>query len=1628
MEKTQELFSYPIVVIESLWPKLPEEAPKLVGEKYLTQSDDKKAVNAYIYSETQNAFSGYFKIIPLNIKSINVNAGKDGHSFDIAFDPSYVYVQFDPRYVSKSVYNYIVQNSFEFTRTKEEQGKEFQNLNYLSGILEGFSKSQMEGNQFSEVEFEHYFVPGNIISKFVNEMDTVTIFLVQDLSIFDQDELIKLAGGGFSRRREVEVLPGTKKLLDLGIVKPTALDDIASVTLADKLQSLRSLLFNNSLGKYSYTYKELPTPQSFSYQLSTLIPTPYSPGTSDVNVNTGGIGNKSLLATQIQEISNIDVAIKRLKQNNNINLQLNSFGPIVGAFLYDRVAELNSTTEKIKLLQEIKNNIYQYYLGKIETTLYARVSNTLSWTLFKSLLIIFGKYINESIEGRDRILYRIIQAVAIDLYIQYNYPETYVNILQSLASDNSIKMSTNQLAYKLVAETIELLKDRFADAPQHYSVANSENINKDTRKANLFYGMSAESYFWGLETFFTYVIKSFIEDDENKTNKSSKKAQTTVDPQEINILKELNLEDNLQILEDLTNLRYPLSCETPYFVLNGHISKITDSSSVNANSYARGITISGTGFELPMKNHQIFIDVTNANSSVYKSIGQAMISNSTPIAAALSIMAMHLPDYAQFFEKLSKTQEFNKGIKDQRNFALYSSAIGVFVEKGTVLHKTPGVDKDFFILAPIHYIDKSYLKIIKSTFDSTLIATNQILTEQRTINNGSVYENIRAFVSNSSMYSFFIDEFGTMKLRFEPSAVTQTNSTILSPYVTDKNLLSLSTTTDQSPIQTLVEILPKPMSGGSGQSTSLLYSRATPPDIVDAYGLYKPIDLSGLLKEHSEEFYNFINILGFTFEDALNDIATHYNKVYSSGTKTTLKLPVVKEEVIAYDKVKESLKEIVLRKAYLTDQEKKEEAERRAKEKAEEEAAKAGTGTGTGTSSAATNQTPTNSEQLVEKAKSEPFDHCIGEEAPTTPPAASTNQNAEEKPSQKEEKKEPVIITAYEHFFVTSGFGGDISGDYRTILFDEYENFSSYIPRGSAIIPFTVDSMVFDKFEIINNKFLKEYDEASKVLGDRFSYRNYLRYRINQKLEITYASGFSNGGIFYLGKLAIESIDTLISIFSTLARLGILGGDDTLARIKNNINANISDAKTIKNYVSWMIRYTKLFYMPSRLSDLDAETKLKLNNGNFIVEEKESRRIPVNNFTIQDLNPRSISADLFRYGLRRMQQDDFYAQNSKLTNFRAETVRKLYEYPMRTASISILLNPMYKVGNTVLVASENLLNNKGTYINLGVKRMLESTKIVDSANKTDAEGYNLYIRVDDLVKRDGLTISNNKLYSLLTGISGELKESVVINHFKEAAEFLVGEKNNPKGLPVPSDAYVPLLGIYSNKNRNTKTAAAVTNYLKAVLKFHITTVDNANSRNYLQRFGPDGYPSIYSDVEDAIIEVYKAIFGESKESYSVDNFNLLSRLLQPQSYHVYQYHINNVVHSWSFGKTSTTNLSGTFGLPCIMAYVPTDNSYESEKHIIGHMVTRGPNYYFNDFGSPNVKLMQDLPEGVKKENKGNFSNESIAYKFSEGQLIQEEKYYKSKYRYNLEYILEKIRRKYTMPQLYGDIIFRKKKD
>lgn len=109
----------------------------------------------------------------------------------------------------------------------------------------------------------------------------------------------------------------------------------------------------------------------------------------------------------------------------------------------------------------------------------------------------------------------------------------------------------------------------------------------------------------------------------------------------------------------------------------------------------------------------------------------------------------------------------------------------------------------------------------------------------------------------------------------------------------------------------------------------------------------------------------------------------------------------------------------------------------------------------------------------------------------------------------------------------------------------------------------------------------------------------------------------------------------------------------------------------------------------------------------------------------EDVDPASLSADLFRYGLRTTNIDDVYTSESNEARRKAIIYRGFFGRPIKKATLKIRGNTSYRMGETVLVALQRNKHRTRTVIH--IQKMLDWLKRI----KDDEDLLDMYIGVDE---------------------------------------------------------------------------------------------------------------------------------------------------------------------------------------------------------------------------------------------------------------------------------------------------------
>lgn len=156
--------TYAIVVIEAIWPSQDdyrgEDGKNLLLTTELDNTSLSTSTELMKYSPLQNRYTGYYKIIPLNILSVDVSANKETSTANVSFTADRVIF-----YSEKSLPQYL-QKILE-TNSVRIKDVGIENFPFLEKVL-----------STDEKLWSGYLVNYNTIAEYIRELDTVSIYLL----------------------------------------------------------------------------------------------------------------------------------------------------------------------------------------------------------------------------------------------------------------------------------------------------------------------------------------------------------------------------------------------------------------------------------------------------------------------------------------------------------------------------------------------------------------------------------------------------------------------------------------------------------------------------------------------------------------------------------------------------------------------------------------------------------------------------------------------------------------------------------------------------------------------------------------------------------------------------------------------------------------------------------------------------------------------------------------------------------------------------------------------------------------------------------------------------------------------------------------------------------------------------------------------------------------------------------------------------------------------------------------------------------------------------------------------------------------------------------------------------------
>lgn len=1628
MSEPKQLFTYAFAVFESLWPRITgeagDESPKLVG--------DDPAKSAFKYSGSQNEFSGYFKLIPLNILKVDTTSSMQGHKFSITMDSSLLYVEADPKSISPQLSDFLKASTLPLSTA---------NAHLLVGIMEGYSRDAFSTMSIQDVD--RYVIPGEIFSQLVSEMDTCTIFMINEIGDFIEDEIIKLYTGSLSRINELSVSSTGRRLANVGISPGRNL--ITTQNFSEGIGELRNFITNTNL------IVERGITGGLAFRLY------------DTNKDSSREDISRMELSVLNRTQRTDETAENLVDATSEDYDT-TIGQVMGEYLAERYTPLLQSGN-VEELENIRNSINDYYSANT-------LSHIVPWSVYQTIRLQIIDDLELDDDSDDNAVDSITRTSVIDLVMAEYTPDYY----------SEIQTSSNP--EEVLDSAISVINERL-------------NLDYDSPNS-----LKSEHYIGGSALFANLINESIIE------------ARNEYEELEIYnpdyITREIS--GSLPFSnQDLQSLKVPVSSHTPGFVLKGHVTSIETNSSVTSDQYEKYVVVNGEGAELPLKRHTIFYDQINREKTLFHQFLRYGLSNSSPLAAAIDLMETFAPDFIETSEAAS--EDIRIQTEFGRNAGLYRKNAGVIVNQGTVIYPEANSNPEDALLAtPIHYIDLSYTRSIRDAFREVNLAEDVKLNAQRDVPQTNLFNVLGQILGDSSAYTWYIDEFGFMKVRYENSAAIAPSLTTLSPMIDDDNIINIKTSTSENNIFTMVEVVPQAstLRGPTEGRAPGIFGRATPPTVADYYALYQTINLdpddktqdiealfSVALSSFNEEVLNAIDNYNLREGFSLKKPSAIWNNIVDIVGPSSEQIPDVESSPVEEEASPQG------NDSYGSDSPVSEEDDVSAEEASNTEVAVSDEDV---LPEGVTQNDLSSDGQLRDDIHLHPslrrrwlrIKEKFMEQYPEAPEPrlSGTWRTRSAQEAFKSEGKSNASwgqslhnyypAYAFDVFFNQSGniypeeelnnfariaveeegleWGGNWTDfpdrphfqvpNYSwqqakqgaTINWGEYTEpedaedgaVISILPGGSVVPNSTDDqppkqqtTLVYkEQYDLQDSSYANSlrrgtgqassggivqtatrtrwskpelesiFQETARIAGspvlsalDTGQFSEYAANSVEEVLLFDLERGRfdsinwineegeeTNQSLYnYIAEAVEESVSNLelrdlgdISGFTSSSSSDFIRLLSTLVALgatPDNIGLLLRGQDEPAQVVQYVLRNARIRVNPRQLEDFP-ETALVLGSSRH-------RRLPYKNYPLQDTRPEAISADLFRYGLRIYRLDDYYLATLLFTKFRAEAIRRLHEEPIRAANISIVGNPIYKVGNTVLVTTREIEERKYNYINQGAINTLRDlpqtqSRIIfniDEVSNSVQRDLNPSYRARHPFIETNLSESSNFSFLLVT-------EYGIKVHFESAYDFI----HSITPYPVPVSAYVPLYHIYRSKSPE-------------VIRY-LTLLVQLSSREYQA-----DYKELEEELQDSIIEITSSYYGED---YTAGDINKVINLLAPQNYHAYQYYIEQIQNSWSYGSTYTTKLSLNYGQPASVCHIPVDTDNYTKFKVVGYLLNKSPYMLYNDRGKPSKFIKYEHP----------------LYRFSLRQQEEEHKFYSSSQRYQVSYVLDKIRKRIMYPKMF----------
>lgn len=271
----------------------------------------------------------------------------------------------------------------------------------------------------------------------------------------------------------------------------------------------------------------------------------------------------------------------------------------------------------------------------------------------------------------------------------------------------------------------------------------------------------------------------------------------------------------------------------------------------------------------------------------------------------------------------------------------------------------------------------------------------------------------------------------------------------------------------------------------------------------------------------------------------------------------------------------------------------------------------------------------------------------------------------------------------------------------------------------------------------------------------------------------------------------------------------------------------------------------------------------------------------------------SLSADLFRYGLRSVSIEDVYTSESNEAQRKAALYRGFFGKPVKRASLKVRGNTSYRVGETVLVALQKNKHRTRTIIDLPAMRnwllfIKEDKDLID-----------MYIGVDERLLH---TDYYNKTSAL--------------NPLANSASYYNEFVSDPKGFVL--DQFL----------------ATIEYLIKTLPGVRVITPDYFPSTYWFTKWGglaPQGWDQNSADYKD-IIDLHNAVLrgavlNDTEALHTAERLYLknpgIMNMLKFQDFRCASYLISGVQHNFTQDSDSSTTLNLAFGQDNLVLLEPS---------------------------------------------------------------------------------------------------------